>query len=222
MEVNIEGRRKVKFQDNKEDVIQEGEEVEEDVENEDEENEDEENEDKENEDEENEEAEEEDDDEDEEEDKDKDDEEECNNVVSVGKRKSENKIPKVAKKFKTSNQVPRTVSDINAAILREIGGDISEGESEDSADEENGAAELKYEKSAENIKSSNSIKTGRFHHRLATVKDTETHTKISQALSKINQKKENDMEESEEGEEEEDSEDDDEDGSASDSGKLKI
>ena len=54
MEVNIEGRRKVKFQDNKEDVIQEGEEVEEDVENEDEENEDEENEDKENEDEENE------------------------------------------------------------------------------------------------------------------------------------------------------------------------
>ena len=64
------------------------------------------------------------------------------------------------------------------------------------------------EKSA-NIPEQNSAKKseGKFHHRLATDKDTETHSKVLEALATINKKKEKIKIEEEEEESEEESED---------------
>ena len=245
MEVNIGGRRKVKFQDNKEDVIQEdmeemvggddvegensednleeGEESEEEEDDHEEEDEEEENEEEE---EENEEEEEENEEEEEEEDDDDDDE-----SLSLGKRKSEDKTIKPAKKLKTLDQPTKTISDINAAILQEIGGSASDGDSDEDIVEGNDADLVKSEKSAEVRKSSNSVKSGRFHHRLTTDKDTEAHNKVTQALSKINHKEQmEDEDESEEVEDEDETKSDEEnesemegeEGSGSRNGKFLI
>ena len=64
------------------------------------------------------------------------------------------------------------------------------------------------EKSA-NIPEQNSAKKceGKFHHRLATDKDTETHSKVLEALATISKKKEKKKIEEEEEESEEESED---------------
>ena len=244
MEVNIGGRRKVKFQDNKEDVIQEdmeemvggddvegensednleeGEESEEEEDDHEEEDEEEENEEEE---EENEEEEEENEEEEEEEDDDDDE------SLSLGKRKSEDKTIKPAKKLKTLDQPTKTISDINAAILQEIGGSASDGDSDEDIVEGNDADLVKSDKSAEVRKSSNSVKSGRFHHRLTTDKDTEAHNKVTQALSKINHKQQmEDEDESEEVEDEDETKSDEEnesemegeEGSGSRNGKFLI
>lgn len=226
MEVNIGGRRKVKFQDNKEDVIQEdveemvgeddvdGEDSEDNIEEEEESEEEEDHEEK----------------DEEEENEEEEEEEDDNNPLSLGKRKSEDKTIKTVKKLKTWNQPPKTISDINAAILQEIGGSASDGDSDEDIAEGNDDNLVKSEKSSEVRKSSDSVKSGRFHHRLTTDKDTEAHNKVTQALSKINQKEqmedqdesEEDENESEENEsdEEDESEMENEEGSRSRNGKF--
>jgi len=182
---NIKGRRKVKFRDAREDVVADAPEGGDSSEDEDEEESDDE------------------EGEDEEEEADDVEEEEEEKEIISGKRKV-GQEDAVAKKQKISDHgsKKKTVSDINSAILQEIGGDFSDadGGSESDVDED----VEKPDDRMEVAQSATSGKSGKFHHRLTTEKDAATHNKVLEALNKIKTNKvdKQDSESSEDGDDE--------------------
>jgi len=115
------------------------------------------------------------------------------NVVEKESTKRKSKL-----KEKVSVKKQKTVKDINAAILKEIGGDSGISEEEEESDDE--IEEQEKSSNSEEKKSSKldvqvvkpkskPLKDGKFHHRLATQKDTSANKKVVKALNEIKKKK---------------------------------